>query len=183
MVGPKRSPPHPGGPQGRSWCVVLWSDDDVGRLKSCAGIVAMVSGKEICPTTQREHWQTYVRFESNKRLSWWVSQFPGCHAELRKGTEPQAADYCRKDGAVVVDFGCSVDVEQGADTTEHVLNMLEEGAPLWQVYAAHRKFFFHNHRKIVDMKALLDEWRNHSLDFRPSKRIKAGSSDSSSNVG
>lgn len=167
----KVPPSHPGGGIGRSWCVTLWSEEDVGRLKAEAGICAMCVGEEVCPTTQKVHYQSYVRFESNKRFSWWKNQFPGAHVELRRGTEAEAAEYCRKDGRVLVDFGCSVDSEPGADTTEHVLNMLEDGAPLWQIYKAHRKFFFHNHRKITDMEAAMTSWRENGVDFG-SKRYK-----------
>lgn len=162
-------PEHPGGRQGRSWCVTLWSEDEVGRLKSIPGISAMVVGEEVCPTTQKVHYQSYVRFESNRRFSWWKTNFPTAHVELRRGTEAEAAQYCRKDGRVLVDFGCQVASEEGSDTTEHVLNMLEDGAPLWQVYKAHRKFFFHNYRKISDLDALLHAWRESAVDFKRHK--------------
>lgn len=150
--------------QGRSWCVTLWSEEDVGRLKEVPGVVALVVGRETCPTTSKVHYQSYVRFESNKRFVWWKNQFPTAHVELRRGTEPEAADYCRKDRDVLVDFGCQVASESGADTTEHVLNMLEDGAPLWQIYRAHRKFFFHNYRKITDIDGCFTSWRENGID-------------------
>lgn len=171
---PKTSPPHPGGAQSRSWCVTLWSEEDVGRLRASAGIVALVVGEEVCPTTQKVHYQTYVRFESNKRFSWWKSQFPTAHVEPRRGSEPEAAAYCRKDGRVLVDFGCSVDSEPAADTTEHVLNMLEDGAPLWQIYKAHPKFYFHNRRKIVDLETDMKGWRENGVDADRYKRARGG---------
>lgn len=168
----KRGPPaeHPGGPQGRSWCVTLWSEEDVGRLKAVAGIVALVVGREVCPKTEKEHFQSYVRFEANKRFSWWKQQFPTAHVELRKGPESAAAAYCRKDGAVLVDFGAQTDSDRGSDTTEHVLNMLEDGAPLWQIYKEHRKFFFHNHRKITDMEGAIKAWKENGVDVAGYKR-------------
>lgn len=167
--------PHPGGGQGRSWCVTLWSEEDVGRLKGTAGINALVVGEEVCPTTRKVHYQSYVRFESNKRFSWWRTNFPTAHVELRRGTEAEAAEYCRKDGRVLVDFGAQVDSDPGSDTTEHVLNMLEDGAPLWQIYKAHRKFFFHNHRKITDMEASMNSWRENGIDVSQ-KRYKSADS-------
>lgn len=151
-------------PQGRSWCATLWTEEDVGRLKAAAGINALVVGQEICPETKKVHYQTYVRFESNKRFAWWKNQFPTAHVELRRGSEAEAAQYCRKDGHVLVDFGCSVDSEEGSDTTEHVLNMLEDSAPLWQIYRAHRKFFFHNFRKINDLDQMMKAWRENGHD-------------------
>lgn len=163
--------------QGRSWCVTLWNEEDVGRLKAVAGVVAMVSGEEICPETGKVHYQSYVRFETNKRFSWWKNQFPTAHVELRRGTEPEAAQYCRKDGRVLVDFGCSVDSEPAEDVCEHVLNMLEDNAPLWQIYKAHRKFFFHNYRKINDMHLCMTSWRESGVDVKRYKSDPPASRD------
>lgn len=152
------------GPQGRSWTATLWSEEAVGRLKACPGINALVVGEEICPKSGKLHYQTYVRFESNHSFEWWKKWFPGNHYELRKGTEPEAADYCRKDRKVLIDFGCMKESEPSMDTTEHVLNMLEDDAPLWQIYRAHRKFFFHNYRKINDMEQVMRGWRENGHD-------------------
>lgn len=168
--GKTADPPKAKEPQGRSWCLTLWSEEAVGRLKACPGVVAMVAGHEICPDTGKEHWQTYVRFETNKRFGWWKVNFPGQHYELRRGSEAEAAEYCRKDGKVLVDFGCAVsDAEPSGDIAEHVLDLLEAGAPLWQVYRQHRKFFFMNYRKISDMEGCLHAWRENGVSF---ERIK-----------
>lgn len=52
---------------------------------------------EICPKTQRRHIQGYL--ETNRRVSLsTVQRFFGgntCHWQVRKGTQKQAADYCR----------------------------------------------------------------------------------------
>lgn len=151
--------------QCRAWCWTLFSEDDVNRLQSTAGISAIVVGEEICPTTGRKHFQGYVRFENNKRFSWWKNQFLTIHVEPRRGSEAQAAAYCRKEGRVIVDRGCEVQVDHGKDVTEHVLNMLESDAPLWQIYRTHRKFFFHNARKITDMEAHMKSWRECGYKF------------------
>lgn len=137
----------------------------MSRLKGAVDIQALVVGEEVCPSTQKTHFQGYVRFKANKRFSWWKNQFPSVHAEVRKGTEAQAADYCRKEGRVIIDYGCTVDVDSGGSPAEHVLNMLEAGAPLWQVYKAHRVFFFHQCRKIQDMEALMKSWKECGFGF------------------
>lgn len=141
--------------QGRSWCVTLWSEEDAKRLNEDPSVKAIVIGKEVCPTTHKDHWQGYVRFGSNKRFSWWKREYPTAHVVLRRGTEQEAAEYCRKEGSVLCDRGCQVDVPQG-DPTEVALEMIEQGAPLWQVYQANRKFFFHNYRKVKDIKEFID---------------------------
>lgn len=72
---------------GRSWCLTLFSEDDVYRLKSLPDVVALVVGEETAPTTGKLHFQTYVRFKDNKRFSWFKVHFPAVHVEKRKGTE------------------------------------------------------------------------------------------------
>lgn len=138
------------------------------RIKKLGGIVAMVIGREKCPDTGREHYQGYVRFDKNCRFSWWKNNFPKVHVEPRKGTEGQAAEYCRKEGEVVVDYGCMVDKqkpslketvdfkENRTVITEEILDMIDAGAPLHQVRKRNRVFFFHNYRKIKDYKEQLD---------------------------
>lgn len=157
---------------GRSWCVTLWGEDDVLRLKSLPDVVALVVGEEVAPSTGKVHFQTYVRFQDNKRLSWWKNQFPTAHVEKRKGSEWQAAEYCRKDARVLVDYGCEAKNRPTGDACVDALNLLEAGAPLWQVYRANRVWFFHNCRKVKDMDELMRSWREAGVDF-----ISDGSSD------
>lgn len=152
----------------RSWCFTAWDEEDVARMKATGGIVALVIGREVCPETGKEHYQGYVRFAQVCRFSWWKTNFPRVHAEERKGTEGQAADYCRKEGDVVVDFGCMVDSkkpgmketaevrESKGQVTEEILDMLDAGAPLHQIRKRNRVFFFHNYRKIKDYKDQID---------------------------
>lgn len=161
---------------GRAWCFTMFDEQHVHRIQTLNNLRALVIGREICPTTKKEHYQGYVRFDKPCRLSWWKNQFPTVHVELRKGSEEQAANYCRKEGNVIVDFGCKIDdpptVNKGEkvptiDTTTHVLDMLEDGAPLWQIYKRHRIFYFHNAKKIKEMKEDMDTWNTfHNIDYK-----------------
>lgn len=152
--------------QARAWCVTLWAEEDVYRLKATAGVVAMCSGEEIAPETGRVHFQTYVRFENNKRFSWWKNQFPTAHVEVRRGSEPDAAKYCRKDGKVLVDFGCVVESVKSGDALEQVLDMMEAGAPDWQIYKEHRRFFFLQGQRIDWLYARFFSWDEKGHPFR-----------------
>lgn len=164
--------------QARAWCVTLWSLEEVERLRATPGIKALCVGREVCPTTSKVHFQSYVRFASPKRFEWWKKRFPEAHVEIRKYSEAQASSYCRKDGDVVHDFGCEVGSEKSGDAVEDVLDLLEAGAPHWQIYREHRKFFFHNSAKIRVMTALMSEWTGEQRDF---KRIKASLPEDSTN--
>lgn len=63
------------------------------------GPITFIIGQlEICPTTQRRHYQLYA--ESSKPLSrtQWKQHLGnnGAHIELRRGSQQQAIDYCTK---------------------------------------------------------------------------------------
>lgn len=60
----------------------------------------LVVGKEICPTTGKEHWQGYVELKNAKTFSAIKKLFKDnkLHLEERKGNALQASNYCKKDG-------------------------------------------------------------------------------------
>lgn len=59
----------------------------------------MIWGKEICPTTQKEHWQGYAELNKVMRITGFKKAIGDttAHVETRKGTREQARDYCKKD--------------------------------------------------------------------------------------
>lgn len=58
----------------------------------------IVYQKEICPTTKKEHWQGYCELKAQSRYSAIKKMFNDnkLHIEVRKGTQQQAIDYCKK---------------------------------------------------------------------------------------
>lgn len=66
----------------------------------------MIYGEELCPTTQRTHWQGYVEFNSSIRIAAVKKLFKDdtLHLEKRKGTQEQAIEYCKKDG-IITEYG------------------------------------------------------------------------------
>lgn len=60
--------------------------------------------KEICPTTQRVHYQTWAYAESVMRLTQWKKIFPGDHIEQMRGTFAQNDKYCSKESEMTT-FG------------------------------------------------------------------------------
>lgn len=58
----------------------------------------LVFQRECCPSSKREHWQGYVHFLQPvaKKDVAFLLQLSSCHAEPRRGTAGQAADYCKK---------------------------------------------------------------------------------------
>lgn len=58
----------------------------------------LVYGDEICPTTGRQHWQTYVVFNYQKTFSAVKKLYKGAHLEPCKGSPEANMRYCKKEG-------------------------------------------------------------------------------------
>lgn len=88
--------------QARSWCFTWFTDttkDEVWqpalrKLKASY----IIAGKEICPTTGRQHLQGYAQFKSGKRFSTLVKALKGPHYLVAKGNAKQNYEYCSKEG-------------------------------------------------------------------------------------
>lgn len=86
----------------RAWCFTyhLGHEDHYEALLERVECKYIVYGREVCPTTGRQHLQGYVEFVNAKTMSA-VKTAMSCdslHLEKRKGTAKEASDYCKKDG-------------------------------------------------------------------------------------
>jgi len=75
-----------------------------------SGCVYYAYQREICPTTNREHWQCYAVWAGQIRFTTLQRRYPGAHLEPKKGSPKQASDYCtktetRKPGTEPITFG------------------------------------------------------------------------------
>lgn len=61
----------------------------------------IIWGEEVCPTTGRDHLQGYIEFKQGVTFNTVKRRLgnPAAHVTVRKGTQLQAVDYCKKDGA------------------------------------------------------------------------------------
>ena len=86
----------------RDWCFTNF--DTAKELEfNKDKIRYIVYGRELCPTTNREHYQGFAIFTRTVRIpqaKLWLGGGGGTHLEPRRGTRDQARDYCRKDGVV-----------------------------------------------------------------------------------
>lgn len=59
----------------------------------------LVYGREVCPTTGKIHYQGYVQFYDQLRITT-VKEFfdDKVHLEISRGKPKEASDYCKKDG-------------------------------------------------------------------------------------
>lgn len=170
-------------PPCRSVCFTLFPNSDheqvqqlvqQGQLIRAAfamDCVACVMYVEYAPTTGRPHIQGYLRTTTSHRLAWWVKQLPGAHVERRKGTEQQAADYCRKnkdkaDTILIADYGTEKpEPEFNGDVTLTTIDMLVRGCKTYQIFKRFPKFYFNQARKIKDLEADIEMWNSMSVDL------------------
>jgi len=88
----------------KHWCFTHFYQGEVPNLallwqKNCGALDYLVAGKEVCPTTGRNHLQGFLSFRQKKRRSGVWALFPKCHCQNKSGrsTVQQAIDYCKKD--------------------------------------------------------------------------------------
>lgn len=57
-----------------------------------------MQGREVCPTTGRQHIQCYIQFKHAKSFSQLKKEMPKSHIEVAQGSATQNRAYCIKDG-------------------------------------------------------------------------------------
>lgn len=85
----------------RHWVFTAWQMPSISALP--AGVSYVGYGQETCPTTLKTHWQGYIEFEKQIRLSAVLALFKTIGVSkiwlgLRLGSPQKADEYCRKDG-------------------------------------------------------------------------------------
>lgn len=69
------------------------------NLKSLAdNFDYMAVGREVCPTTDREHYQGFAYLSSPRGFGWWRKLLAPHHVELCYGSLQQNEKYCSKEG-------------------------------------------------------------------------------------
>ena len=83
-------------PKAKNWCFTQNNIHDKPVFSD--SMQYLVFGKEVAPSTGRLHWQGYVQFRTQQRLSAVKKMFVGAHLEIQRGSAEEASNYCKKDG-------------------------------------------------------------------------------------
>lgn len=81
----------------RNYCLTAFSLEEAYELTKYDKMKYLIIGQEKCPDTGKTHYQGYIELKSVQRISALKKIAPTTHFEKRRGTQKQAADYCKKD--------------------------------------------------------------------------------------
>jgi len=152
--------------QSRNWCFTDFSDlqweSIYVEFKDIIRYIAW--GEEICPKTQRLHYQGWIQFFNKKRMSE-VKRLCGSkklHLEPRRGNAVQNDKYCAKDGKFI---NHGKFVKQGERTDlEMVKKKICDGATMKDIADGHFGSFCQYGRQFYKYKEMID--KEASKEFR-----------------
>ena len=104
------------------WVFTAWQEPTLDHADPPGWLNYLTFGKEVCPTTDKTHWQGYIEFKTKKRIPWIRKQFKelmgvnDIYLALRRGTPQQAIAYAHKDG-IITEIG--VRPEKGGQRKPH----------------------------------------------------------------
>ena len=89
----------------RSWCFTLHdpTPDEINTLTDL-DVVFIIFQRELCPTTEREHLQGFIRFKQAIRVAGIKKRtcIERIHIEIARGTDDANIKYCSKDESRMV---------------------------------------------------------------------------------
>ena len=143
----------------RGWVFTLKYGDGKDWNKIDYSIVKyMIVGDETGKgETHYRHYQGFVRFTKTMRMCAvkdWLGE-PAVHLEPQKGTPEQASDYCKKDGAIVVNYG-TLETDKGKRTdieewTKAVRSGMAE-VDLWDEFPTQMTLYGRAYEKLVSLR-------------------------------
>lgn len=126
-------------------------------------------GREVCPTTERVHYQTWAYAGRAMRLSGWKKVFPGDHIEQMRGSLAQNDAYCSKESQLTT-FG-EKPMENGKkrtlqDLCEEVTKGAEKGRPLRDIVmeSEHQSTFVQYNGGISKLHAMAVNYKLSRVD-------------------
>lgn len=145
----------------RNYCFTAFEKKEVENLIRDETTKYLIYGEEICPETERLHYQGYVEFNKTVKISKKGKLkilCPTTHFEIRKGNQEQAINYCKKDGKF---FEHGEPSRQGSRTDIlEVKNLLDQGSRMKDVADLHFPVFLRFERSLKSYISMTREKRN-----------------------
>lgn len=147
----------------RHYCITFFTKP---KIKLPDKVRYAIYGLEECPTTGRQHWQSYVEFKSPQRFAAVKKMYDDdtLHIEPRQGTRDQAREYCMKDGHYeehgewISGQGCRTDLTA-------VVDRLKSGVSIKDIMLEEPELYCRYRNGLRDIAATITErnipaWRN-----------------------
>lgn len=155
-----------GGPRKRNWCFTIFTDpqawlSDWETKDLPKNVVYMVAQLEVAPDTKREHVQGYCQLNNGISLNAFKELIGrgDAHVEPQRGTDKQAADYCKKEesyGGKRIERGEMKKMGNRTDLAE-VAELIKSGAKVSDVAQAFPKEYIRYHGGIKALSAILNK--------------------------
>lgn len=140
----------------RYWCVTLWTqnlpenwwDTLVSQTSpEVKRIAYFVAGKEVCPSTGKEHWQGYVQFKVTVRMSALAKMWgPKHHFEVAYASDAANFNYCVKEGREIKEFGTKKKTPGARTDLKSAVDTIRSGGTVHDLWEKHTDVMIRYHR-------------------------------------
>lgn len=145
--------PAAAAPRSRAWCWTAYAPNLAEDWLFTLAPEYWCYGEEVCPVSKKEHWQGYLELKNAKTMSALKKKIPQqIHLEIRRGTQDQAIDYCKKDGAFH-EFGLKASQGQRVDL-ENIRKQILEGTEVRDIADRHFAMWCQYRKAFAEYAAL-----------------------------
>lgn len=141
-----------GNTRSRGWVVTIYDTAELDIFQKLEGVRYRCYGEEICPTTGRIHWQSYIYFNNARTFNSMKKKLKTSHLIKARGSAKQNKEYCSKDGKFTEDGELPT---QGKISADELLEMKNEDI-IDRDARCHRAYI--NAREILKNKMKVSEW-------------------------
>lgn len=145
----------------RNWCFTDFELLDFSTIfDECSSRIRYICwGKETCPKTSKVHFQGWVQFEKQERMTSVKKLFKNkkIHLEPCLGTEAQNEKYCQKENEYETrgefkTFGQRTDLKE-------IAVKIQKGMTLYELAINHPDAYIRYGRRLKDYKQIIDKER------------------------
>lgn len=153
----------------RHYCVTFFHEPEQKTLPE--GVRYAIYGKEICPTTGRTHWQSYIELTKPMRMAAIKKLYDDntMHIELRRGTRDEARDYCKKDNNFI-EVGDWISGQGARTDLKGLVAKMKDGTKLSEIMVDEPQLYCQYRNGLKDIaaeitKAAIPAFRNVEVEL------------------
>lgn len=135
----------------RHYCATFFIEP---KIKLPDGVRYAIYGKEICPSSGKTHWQSYLEFNKPMRMAAVKKMYDDktIHLEERRGTRDQARTYCMKDN-MFEEFGQWISGQGHRSDLDNFVEKLKGGTKLSELMLEEPRLYCQYRNGLKDIAA------------------------------